>query len=65
MQLRDALIQQAPSLELQRSAQQEIAKLDRQVEQLTRLVNNNAKVALEFKQNFDKAIQLADYWEQL
>lgn len=32
MKLRDALIQQSPSLELQRAAADEIAKLDKEIE---------------------------------
>ena len=38
MKLREALIQQAPSLELQRAAQSEIAKLDADVSSLLMLL---------------------------
>ena len=44
MNLRDALIQQSPSLELQRAAQAEIARLDHQLSETRKLVQDIAQM---------------------
>lgn len=51
MQLREALIQQSPSLALQRAAADEIARLDAEVEMLTKALDSLIEAVNYSKRN--------------
>ena len=53
MKLRQALIEQAPSLALQRAAVDEIAKLDAMVERLQSTITDRAAIEAAFAGDFE------------
>jgi hypothetical protein len=60
MKLRDALIQQPPSLVLQRAAQAEIARLDAQITQVHLLaVLKLGECPAEFRSKLDEIVEAA------